>query len=561
MKTIIKIFAAVLTAVPVLASCYSEPLLEVIPEVIPEDEGNGSEQDSTVRVVSVSFDTKSTRTELGGDGVTPHFVVGNEIRVSDGTNVDNFSVYENGGKYYINIPSEFTGELTLVYPAKYARIVDGELTFFVPSDQTGNFEDANICMATMDADENSAVFDNKTAIFEIDIPEAWDARCVTVLSLRSIFDELDEDYPALLPTGQRYTKNDEAAFGEDVCCYSIICNGLWNYETEEYDVITDESPMVTYEKGRYITIGTSHDPNAPVIKGKCYVSILTDDEVLLRDLNFDVQNHIYKYENPLVQGDYRWDPGAGYMGGFSPLFLTETFGEGSVDEVTAQKGAIYTGVADHLHEYVSGGNLKWATMNVGATSSDTNGLYFAWGETIGHKWNAVASKFEPLNGESGYSFAWGSGFYSQTLTTQDKAEKCPAIYVPNKGKSFNTLSLQYDAAYQNWGGAWRMPRFFDELSLSGQVGFTFSNYVATSTDRGSIDFSNVGYGSGTSRVVQETTTFYSSYWTSTLYTDKVAYYLNVKNDIGTGYTANTMYPYGYRYAGHVIRPVSGQENQ
>ena len=79
------------------------------------------------------------------------------------------------------------------------------------------------------------------------------------------------------------------------------------------------------------------------------------------------------------------------------------------------------------HGYVDLGlSVKWATCNVGATSPEEYGDYFAWGET--------SPKAEYTEGNS--------------LTY---------------GKDMSDISGIYDAATANWGGTWRMPTF-DELN-------------------------------------------------------------------------------------------------
>ena len=532
MKTIIRLFAAVLTAVPVLVSCYSEPLPEVIPEVIPEDEGNGSEQDTTVRVITVSFDTKATRTVLGSDGFTPEFSSGDVIYVANGTGHETPEVeYKNiGGKDVATISVSLGGPLKLVYPSNCAKLGHyneeddtwvqnpNEIAgIIVPPEQTGYFKDANICMAEMEADDTKATFHNETAVFVIDVPD--NTKYLEVTSLRTIN----------TTTGQRYTAS------EDI--YDKYWAGIsreWNGENR-------------YSARRTITIGDG-TINIP---DPCFVSIMVEEggEVLLRDLNFDAQNSF----------DSSYDGLAGTMGGFSPFFLDGKFGTGSADTKKVQKGAIYSGVEDHLHGYVNFGQVRWATMNIGATSTDRSspdsyGLYFAWGETTGH---AAAT-----NGENAFvtgftdnsqGFSWTNapfnGGYSTYNYSSINGQK--SIVCPN-----GILALEYDAAYKNWGGAWRMPRNSDTLYPEG-VTYKVVDYQISSS-RGTVEFANVGYGQNTSRTVETSGSgAFSSYWTSTLSSKpQAAYYVSVDNiRISTGNNST----YGSRYIGHVIRPVVGKE--
>ena len=82
----------------------------------------------------------------------------------------------------------------------------------------------------------------------------------------------------------------------------------------------------------------------------------------------------------------------------------------------------------------------WATCNVGATSPEQAGLYFAWGETTGF----TADQVE--NGERSFdedSYNIGS---AASISTD--------------------LTLEQDAAHVHMGGKWRMPTYDDFVELN-----------------------------------------------------------------------------------------------
>lgn len=117
------------------------------------------------------------------------------------------------------------------------------------------------------------------------------------------------------------------------------------------------------------------------------------------------------------------------------------------------------------HEYVDLGlpsGLKWATMNVGATTPEGYGDYFAWGETEpyyaeGHSLDSPCSNWrDNKSGYYYYSYKWCKGSYNTQI------KYCTDAYygaVDNK----IVLDLEDDAAHVNWGGSWRMPTA-DELA-------------------------------------------------------------------------------------------------
>ena len=102
------------------------------------------------------------------------------------------------------------------------------------------------------------------------------------------------------------------------------------------------------------------------------------------------------------------------------------------------------------YEYVDLGlSVKWATCNIGASSPEQTGLYFAWGETTGYTAEQVT------NGER--------------LFTKD-------VYNAGPAASINTdLTLEQDAAHVNLGGNWRMPTEAEYQELIDNCDVTWTN--------------------------------------------------------------------------------------
>ena len=97
--------------------------------------------------------------------------------------------------------------------------------------------------------------------------------------------------------------------------------------------------------------------------------------------------------------------------------------------------------------------LKWASMNVGATSPEGYGDYFAWGET------------EPKNDYSWATYKWCNGEYNKL--TKYCTDSVYGNYWDGIGPMDNktVLDPEDDAAHVNWGGSWRMPTSDEQKEL------------------------------------------------------------------------------------------------
>ena len=109
----------------------------------------------------------------------------------------------------------------------------------------------------------------------------------------------------------------------------------------------------------------------------------------------------------------------------------------------------------------------WATCNIGANSPEEYGDYFAWGETVpyGQEDTSNAHNYTTTGSYTKSTFIWStykwsSGSDANTLTKYNNSS--------GYGVVDNNLELDLadDAAYVNWGPAWRMPskEDFDELT-------------------------------------------------------------------------------------------------
>ena len=102
------------------------------------------------------------------------------------------------------------------------------------------------------------------------------------------------------------------------------------------------------------------------------------------------------------------------------------------------------------YEYVDLGlSVKWATCNVGATSPEQAGLYFAWGETTGYTGEQVTSGVREFD-----KVSYNAG---------------PAASISAD------LTLEQDAARANLGGNWRMPTDDECQELIDNCDVTWTN--------------------------------------------------------------------------------------
>lgn len=165
----------------------------------------------------------------------------------------------------------------------------------------------------------------------------------------------------------------------------------------------------------------------------------------------------------------------------------------------------------------------WATMNVGATSPEDYGDYFAWGETTTkdvYSWS---------------TYKWCRGDDLGKLTKYSPKGDYDYDQVDDKTE----LDLADDAAYVNWGPQWRMPseEQIQELHDNCTSEWTTRNGVngclVTSKRNGeSLFFPAAGYhceGEGEPGEVGS----YGNYWSRTLYESDpgIAYHLSFDSEI------------------------------
>ena len=180
--------------------------------------------------------------------------------------------------------------------------------------------------------------------------------------------------------------------------------------------------------------------------------------------------------------------------------------------------------------------IKWATMNVGATSPEEYGGYYAWGET------------EEKDVYSWNTYKWCNG--SENTMTKYCTDSNYGT-VDNK----TVLDPEDDVAHVKWGGSWRIPTTAeqDELCTYCTWEWTTQNgvngYTVTGPNGNSIFLPAAGYRFSTEAYSRGR---YGCFWSSSLYS-----HYNSNADLFYFYSAH----YGwsieyYRCCGLSLRPVS-----
>ena len=180
-------------------------------------------------------------------------------------------------------------------------------------------------------------------------------------------------------------------------------------------------------------------------------------------------------------------------------------------------------------EYVDLGlSVKWATFNVGATSPEDYGDYFAWGET------------EPKETYIWATYKWCNG-------TENNITK----YNTTDGKTI--LEPEDDAAHIHWGDKWRMPSCEESIELKDKCDWewTTSNNIngyrvkgpngnSIFLPAGGVRINNASYAIGE----------FGYYWSSSLMIDSISEAHSIVFT-STGKSCDS----DFLYRGRKIRPV------
>ena len=204
-----------------------------------------------------------------------------------------------------------------------------------------------------------------------------------------------------------------------------------------------------------------------------------------------------------------------------------------------------SGKDEYGREYVDlglPGGVLWATCNVGASTPWQNGLYFAWGETVGYA-KGESHSFD----EEHYKWHGSFGF---TKYCNDSSR--------DHGDNKTILDATDDAATANWGAGWRMPtdKEQDDLRNSAYCTWTWktnyngsgaNGYEVKSRSNGNIIFLPAAGYREEMNLYDEGA--YGYFWSSErAHDDDTANYLDFVFRGG-------VYWHSYRYFGQSVRAV------
>lgn len=180
-------------------------------------------------------------------------------------------------------------------------------------------------------------------------------------------------------------------------------------------------------------------------------------------------------------------------------------------------------------------SVKWANCNVGATSPEDYGGYYAWGET---------------EEKSNYDWFYYKWVYYGNFTKYCTESDCGAV--DNK----TVLEPKDDVAHVKWGGSWRMPTNEEQQELIDKCSWSWTEingvncYKVTGPNGNSILLPAAGscvYGDGATDIARE-----GLYWSASLYDDGTCCSASAL----LFYSGRRVSDYYERSCGFSVRPVS-----
>lgn len=222
---------------------------------------------------------------------------------------------------------------------------------------------------------------------------------------------------------------------------------------------------------------------------------------------------------------------------------TETSTRGDVNGDEAVNVNDVTTLVDYIlgkrvingHEFVDLGlpsGTLWATQNVGASTTEQAGEYFAWGELTPKE-----------------NFTWANYILCDGSSKNLKRYNAD----PANGAVDNLLELtpEDDAAHMQWGGLWRMPSMAQAQELQQSCSWALdkqrAGYVVTGPNGNSIFLPSAGFIVNSNLQMGGTSGYY---WTTTLDPEYSSYAYCLVGE-------QTLFDhFAPRYSGRSIRPVA-----
>lgn len=204
-------------------------------------------------------------------------------------------------------------------------------------------------------------------------------------------------------------------------------------------------------------------------------------------------------------------------------------------------------------EYVEIEGIKWATMNLGANSITDVGQYFQWGDTQGYNAEQVG-----IN----KNFSWTDYKYNNNGSNPSKYNMSKY----NSSDEKRVIDQSDDAAYNTYGGTWRMPTQEEVENLYDNTSWKYTSsynniaipgiiftYKKDSSKKLFFPFGGVCRDGS---IDNQLTTGY--YWTSNINIQDLtkACYFGMSEHI-INYTGNDW----YRRSGMFIRPILDETEQ
>lgn len=207
-------------------------------------------------------------------------------------------------------------------------------------------------------------------------------------------------------------------------------------------------------------------------------------------------------------------------------------------------------------------SVKWANMNIGATSIDDYGDYFAWGETVGYKGGKrtfnvstykyyMSTKTPDTTDKDGFTIpGTTTSGYTKYVTKSDASKYGYDGFYDDK----TVLDPEDDAATANWGGSWRMPTKAEQDELRTKCTWEWKElngkkgYKVTGPNGNFIFLPAAAYRYDSSL---DYVGWYGYYWSSSLNTSHSDYAYN----LGFGSASVNSFGDGRRYNGRSVRAV------